>query len=214
MSQAACLSHKAAAQHGAVVYVRTGRDDEIVADYSMSDMYRGFFVAVDTTVIETTRSADVAIVADTYILDGTGVEYHHMMADAAHSRGMFVGIIIRDGLHPADQFRPVAVERQDICLMCGELVVDQHFTSACLIQHGDFHSVAELAYAVHQDDVYILDECIVPDFVIGNIVLDVLYATVIPHRDVMERYVAQTGMLLDSSRQREFRKEHAQTYIA
>ena len=65
----------------------------------------------------------------------------------------------------------------------------------------EVYPITEFTQSVHQDDVYILNECVMPDLIISNVVLDVLNATVIPHRDIVECYMTQTGMFFNSTRQ-------------
>ena len=52
------------------------------------------------------------------------------------------------------------------------------------------------------------------DFIIGNIVLNILNAAVIAHRYIVKRYMPQTGMFLYSTRQGKFRMEYPQTHLA
>lgn len=92
VSQLACLPHEAAAQHSSVIYMRPGRDDEIITNHPMPDVYRRHLVAVDASVIQTACTTDAAIITDAHILYGTGVQYHYMVPDASYSRSMFVGI--------------------------------------------------------------------------------------------------------------------------
>ena len=123
VSQLACLPHEAAAQHSSVIYMRPGRDDEIITNHPMPDVYRRHLVAVDASVIQTACTTDAAIITDAHILYGTGVQYHYMVPDASYSRSMFVGIKIRDFLHPCNQLRAMAVKRQNIGLVCGEFTL-------------------------------------------------------------------------------------------
>ena len=204
VSQLACLPHEAAAQHSSVIYMRPGRDDEIITNHPMPDVYRRHLVAVDASVIQTACTTDAAIITDAHILYGTGVQYHYMIPDASYSRSMFVGIKIRDFLHPCNQLRAMAVKRQNIGLVCGEFIINQHLTASRLIQDRHFYPVTELRHTVYQNNIHILNEGVMPYFIIGNVVLDILNATVISHRYIMQRHMPQTGMLPDSSRQHKF----------
>ena len=204
VSQLACLPHEAAAQHSSVIYMRPGRDDEIITNHPMPDVYRRHLVAVDASVIQTACTTDAAIITDAHILYGTGVQYHYMVPDASYSRSMFVGIKIRDFLHPCNQLRAMAVKRQNIGLVCGEFIINQHLTASRLIQDRHFYPVTELRHTVYQNNIHILNEGVMPYFIIGNVVLDILNATVISHRYIMQRHMPQTGMLPDSSRQHKF----------
>ena len=167
----------------------------------MTKVYRCFRITINATIIKTTSSADVTIVSDTYILDRTCIEYHHMIADSTYRRGMLIGVEVCYRLHPANQFRTVAVKRQDISLMRRKFIIDKYFTPTGFIQYGYFYPITEFTQSVHQDDVYILNECVMPNLIISNVVLDVLNATVIPHRDIVECYMTQTGMFFNSTRQ-------------
>ena len=127
-----------------------------------------------------------------------------MVPDASYSRSMFVGIKIRDFLHPCNQLRAMAVKRQNIGLVCGEFIINQHLTASRLIQDRHFYPVTELRHTVYQNNIHILNKGVMPYFIIGNIVLDILNTTVISHRYIMQRHMPQTGMLPDSSRQHKF----------
>ena len=98
----------------------------------------------------------------------------------------------------------MAVKRQYIGLVCRKLIINQHLAASRFIQNRYLHPVPELRHTVYQNDVHILDEGVMPDFIIGNVVLDILNATVISHRYIMKRHMPQAGMLLDSSRQHKF----------
>ena len=117
VSQLTGLPNEATGQHSSIVHMRTGGNNKVIANDTMPDMYRSSFIAVDTSVVQTAGSANPAIIANTHILDRTGIENHHMAADGPHRRSMLVGVIVSDRLHPADQFRTVPVKSQNISLM-------------------------------------------------------------------------------------------------
>ena len=73
MTQFARLPHKTTAQHGSVVYFRTRRYDEIIAYNTVTYIYWSCDVAVYATVCKAACSADFGIIANTYILDRTGI---------------------------------------------------------------------------------------------------------------------------------------------
>lgn len=77
-----------------------------------------------------------------------------------------------------------------------EFVVNQHFTTSRLVQYGSFYSVTKLSQAVHQDDIYILNESIVSYFIVGNVVLDVLDTAIITNSHIMQGDMSQAGMFL------------------
>ena len=77
-------------------------------------MYRRVLVTVDTSVVQTTRTTNVTIVANADILDRAGIEYHYMAADRTGSGSMLIGIEIGNFLHPHNQLRTVTVQRHDI----------------------------------------------------------------------------------------------------
>ena len=89
--------------------MRTRRNDEIIADHSVTDMHRSHFITIDTAVTQPASTANTTAIAYPHIPDGTRIKNHHSFPDAPDSRSMFVGIEIRDLFHPADQFRAVAV---------------------------------------------------------------------------------------------------------
>ena len=142
-------------------------------------MYRRVLVTVDTSVVQTARTTNVAIVANADILDRTGIKYHYMAADRTGSGGMLIGIEIGNFLHPRNQLRTVTVQRHDISLMGRKFVTDKYFAPAGLVQYRHFHTVTELGQSVYKNNVYILNESIMPYFIIGNVVLDILDAAII-----------------------------------
>ncbi len=176
-------------------------------------MYRRVLVTVDTSVVQTTRTTNVAIVANADILDRTGVEYHDMITDRTGSGGMLIGIEICYFLHPRNQLRTVTVQRHDISLMGRKFVTDKYFAPAGLVQYRHFHTVTEPGQSVYKNNVYILNESIMPYFIIGNVVLDILDAAIITHRYIVKRYMPQTGMFLYSTRQSKFGMEYPQTHL-
>lgn len=150
MSQFACLPYETAAQHGPIIYMGAGGDYKIIANHSMPDVHRCQLIAVDAPVVQTARPADAAIISNAHILNGTGVQYHHMIPDAAYSGSMLIGIKISDFLHPCNQFRTMAVKRQYIGLVCRKLIINQHLAASRFIQNRYLHPVPELRHTVYQ----------------------------------------------------------------
>jgi hypothetical protein len=109
MPQLAGLPDKTTAQHGSVIHIGTGRDDKIIAYYPVPDMYRRGYIAVDAAVRQAASAANVAIIANPDVFNRARIENHDVVADAAHGRSMFVGIIIRYRLHPVYQLRTMPV---------------------------------------------------------------------------------------------------------
>ena len=137
-----------------------------------------------------------------------------MVADAAPVRSVLLGIEVRDFLQACRQHGAVAIEGHDVGNVGGQFVVDGHFTSAGLVQHGHFHAVAEGGSAFHQDAVHVLNEGVVADVIVGDVVLYVFDAAIVSHRYVVQGHVAQGGVLLDAAGQGEFSFEHAQADVA
>ena len=104
------------------------------------------------------------------------------------------------------------VHGQHIGGLGAEPVEDFHLPAARLVQHGDFHSVAEPAGTVRQDDVHVLDIAVVADIVIGDVVRDVLYQGIVPHRDIMQGGVSDAGVLLEPARKGKIRLETAKAH--
>ena len=93
----------------------------------------------------------------------------------------------------------MTVERHDICLLGGEAVIDGYFTAPGLVENRNFNAIAERRLAVADDDIDIFDESVVSDAVIGNIIVNSLYAAVVTHFDVVKRNMVQSGMLFHAS---------------
>ena len=79
-------------------------------------------------------------------------------------------------------------------------VMDGDLAAARLIEDSNFHAVAERGGTITQDDIDILDEAVVGDVIVGNVVLNVLDATVIADGDIVERGAEDAGMLVDAAR--------------
>ena len=106
-------------------------------------MYRSYLITVDASVVQTARTANVAIVTDTHILDRTGVEYHDMITDRTDSRSMLIGIEICYFLHPCNQLRTMAVKRHDISLMSGKFITDKNLTATRFVQNGYLYTITK-----------------------------------------------------------------------
>ena len=209
--QLTSLSHKATAQHGAIIYTRAAGNDEIIADNPVADMYRSRFVAINTSVGQTARPADIRIVADTHVLDGTGIDNGHMRADSPRARSVFVGVIVRYLLQSGYQLGTVAIEGHDVSLMGRELVVDRNFAASGLVENRNLHAVAERGLAIDHNHVHVFNERVATNLVIGYVVLNVLNTAVVAHGDVVERHVAQTGVLSDAPGHDKILFKHTQT---
>ena len=209
--QLASLPHKTAREHGTVVNIGTGRDDEVVADNAVANVYRGGLVAVDTAIAQAGCPADVTAVANAHVKDGTGVDNLHFVANAADIRGVLVGIEVNNAAHTGYQLGTVAIEGHDVSLMGRELVVDRNFAASGLVENRNLHAVAERGLAIDHNHVHVFNERVATNLVIGYVVLNVLNTAVVAHGDVVERHVAQTGVLSDAPGHDKILFKHTQT---
>ena len=177
-------------------------------------MYRCCFVTVHRTVLQTADSFDFTIITHTNILDITRIDNGDMTSDTTGLRGPCVGIIQNHLLHPADQLRPMAIERHEISLMCRKIVVDIHFTSSCFVQNGHFYPIAETAFTVDQNDIHILDKRMIANLIIGYIVLDVFNQAIVADRHLVQGDMTQTGMFRNASGKRESIFKHTETHMS
>ena len=108
----------------------------------------------------------------------------------------------------------MAPECHHIGLLSRKTVVNHNLATAGLVHHRSFHPVSEGAFTVGQQNVHVLDETAVPDFVVGDVVLYVLDAAVVADGDVMQRGLIDAGVLGHSSGQIEALFEDSQAHIA
>ena len=73
-----------------------------------------------------------------------------------------------------------------------------HLPTAGFIQHTDLYSVSKTSEAIYHDHIYILDEAIVTDTIVGNIVLNILNHYIVSHSAIMKHRMADAGMFLQS----------------
>ena len=213
MPQLTGLPHETAGQHHSIVDVRATGDDEVVADNPISNVYRSSLVTVDTTVIETASTNDSGMAANAYVLDRTCIHNRHMVAYRPHCRSVLIGIEFCYLFQPGNEFGTVAVKCHDISQMRRQLIVDKYLAATGFVEDRDLDTVSETRKAVDEDDIHILNERVVPNLVVGNVVLHVLNATVVTHSDVVQCHVTQSRMLANAARQCKFGLEHTQSHL-
>ena len=125
-----------------------------------------------------------------------------------------MAIVVGYLLHAGYQFRTMTIERHDVGLMGRQLVVDENLATTRLIEYRDRCTIAECRFALHQQDVHILNEAVMADIVVSDVVTDILDAAIITYRDVVQRNVAQSGVLLDATRQGKRRFEATELHVA
>ena len=96
--------------------------------------------------------------------------------------------------------------------MCRETVVNQHLTPSRFIQDSDFRTIPESRLSFHQKNIYVRNKGTFPDNVIGNIIFNRLYTTIITYGYIMQRHVRQPRMLRHSAGKKEFVMKNAQTH--
>lgn len=200
MPQGTCLSHVAAGQHGAVLHLRAVLHDEVVGDDPVTDVYGTLPAAHQRTVLQSSRTLYLAAGSHVHVLDVARIDDGTAFGDASALAAHLGGIPRSEFLEATYQPGTVAVHGHHVCLVGGEVVVDGDLTSSCLVEDSYLSTVAEGGPAIHQDDIDILDEAVILDVVVGYVVLDVLYAAVVAHRDIVERGMVDARMLLYASR--------------
>ena len=108
-----------------------------------------------------------------------------MASDRSGCRGVPLGIILYNPLHPLNQFGAVAIQCHDICLVCRQTVVNIHLTPASFIQHRYFYTIPKTAPSIHKDNIHILDECAVANLIIGDIILHIFDIAVITDHHII-----------------------------
>ena len=162
-------------------------------------MNRSDLVGVEASVLEPRRTLYLAEVADLHVLYVPGIDDGHVRTDISR-RGRDAGDIPSDEFaKPADEFRTMAIESHDVCGLRREPVEYDHLAPAGLVENRSFDAVPERGRAVRQDDVDILDERVMTYIIIGDIVLDILYAAVVAHGDIVQGRVIEARVLLHPS---------------
>ena len=210
MPQVARLPDETAGQSGAVLNGGTARDDEVVTNHAMADVYGIELVAVDRSVLQTPGALNLAIIADTHILDVTGIDDLYVMTDRAHVGCILFGIAGNDSLEVLDQLRAMAIETKHIGLVGGKAVVDRHLAATGLVQYRDLNIVSERRVPIYQDNIHVLYQRVVANTVVGDVILDVLDQAVVADLHVVQVGFSDTGMLTDATRQGKFLVERAQ----
>ena len=98
----------------------------------------------------------------------------------------------------------MTIQCEYISLMRRQFIINQHLASAGFVQNGYLYTVTESSQLIYQDYIYIFNEGIAPYFIVSNVVLDILNATVIPHRYIMQCCITQSRVFLHTSRQCKF----------
>lgn len=208
------LAYEAAREGDSVLDGGSAADDEVVTDHSDADMDGGGGVAVDAAVLQARSTLDLAAVADPDVLDIAGVDDGDSLADGTDGGLDGVDVSPDEPAHPLDELGTMPVKGHYVCLLGGEPVVDHDFAAAGLVEDRDFHSVAERGLAVAEDDIDIFDESIGADAIIGNIIVNPLYAAVVADFDIVKRNMVQTGVLLHASGEGKLPLEGSQADVA
>ena len=70
--------------------------------------------------------------------------------------------------------------------MCRKFIINQYFPSTCFIQYSNFYSITKSGTTIYKDDINILYKCIISDFIVRNVVLDVFNTAVISYCYVVQ----------------------------
>ena len=199
MAEMASLADEAAGHRSAVRNMGAAADDEIVRDHAMSDLDRRGLITVHAAVPEAVHTADEGIIPDPNTVQVTGIADEDVAADGADGRFLRLRIRFDHPVQRFHQFGTVPVHRHHIGDLRAEAVVNEHFPAARLVQDRNGNTVAETAGAVRQDEVHVLQDRIVTDFIIRNIVGDALDEAVVTDRHVMERRIADARVFPESA---------------
>ena len=107
----------------------------------------------------------------------------------------------------------MSVQGHDIGCLSGKPVIDHHLTASRLIQDGGLDTVAEAGNPVSENYVHILNETVIPDNIVGNVILYILDAAVIPDCDIMESRMKQSRVLPHAPWKGEFLVEGSKTDV-
>ena len=70
--------------------------------------------------------------------------------------------------------------------MCRKFIINQYFPPTRFIQYGNFYSITKSGTAIYKDNINILNKCIISDFIVRNVVLDVFNTAVISYCYVVQ----------------------------
>ena len=171
-------------------------------------------IAVDASVLEPGCALDLATIPNFHILYISCIGNHHIIADGADRRGHLPDIILNQSTQPCNHLRTVAVQSHHIGSLCRQTVIYHHLPSPGLIQHGNLNSISKRSISIRKDYIHILDEGPLSDNIICDIVLDILYAAVVTHGNIVKSHVIKAGMLLHPSGKRELPVEQPKTDVS
>ena len=87
----------------------------------------------------------------------------------------------------------MAIKGHDISEAGRETVEDGDLASAAFVHYGYADSVTERGLAINEDRIDILDTGVLPDTVVGNIIVDIIEAHIVSDLHIMEHGMVDTG---------------------
>ena len=94
--------------------------------------------------------------------------------------------------------------------LCCQVFVNGHLATARFVQNAHLYAITKRGFAVHHDDVHVLQETIISHIVVGNVVFDVLNTTIVAQRHIVQTCVENARMFVDATRKGEGFLELAQ----
>ena len=214
MSQMAGLTDETADQSGSVADAGPGGNNEVFCHDVVANKNRCGSIAVDAAVFQPGSPFDTGIVADTDIADGSGVDDLYVMADFSGGGCYLFAISFDQVFQFFRQHRIMAVQGDDIGQMSRQLIEYRDLPAAGFIQYGHQRSVAESGAASRYQQIDILDDAIVSDFVIGDMVGNIFNQHIVAQAAIVECDIAQTCLFGQATFQDKFMVERTEFNVA
>ena len=106
-------------------------------------MYRGHFIGVEASVLQSCRAFNLTEVPDLHVLKVARIDNRGVYPDVPHRRRDTVNIFSYEFLQLLNEFRTVTVECHNVCRLCSKAVKDDDLTPSGLVEDRRLHSVSE-----------------------------------------------------------------------
>ena len=110
MCHMASLPDKATDNLGGIGNHSPRRNDKILCDNTVANIYRGILITIDRTVIKTSTVFDRRIIGNYSIAHSPRIDYFHMVTDKAIATSLQVGKVGNHSLQTMYQGRTMTVQ--------------------------------------------------------------------------------------------------------
>ena len=184
------LAHEAAGHHRVVFNLAAGGEDEVGGYHAAAHAHGVRRVGIDAAVVEPACAFEGGAVADGDVRDAAAVADAHVPAHASDGAAAGFGIAAGKEAQVSVEAAAVAVHRHNVCGVGAEVVGDDDFPAAGLVEHGHFDAVAETGLAPHRQHIDVVHEGAVADFIVGDVLADLAYEHAVADGHVVQEGVA------------------------